>query len=221
MARTDDVLEILKAHAPTPMTAREVYAKSDTFGDVAEVCWAMNTLSKSKKIIPHGRKPSPHGGPDRVAYRVATPEERTASATKHPAHQLAEPPDDVSTPSPAAPAPAPKPTPRRPCGCAAQTEIARLRAENERMRDELAAVTAERDEARAELARALRDRDNALELAAQVCVDEVNRNMDEYTRLPQNFSRRVIYAAMGVAATNCRDGIREIIDSRSNNEAGR
>lgn len=86
---------------------------------------------------------------------------------------------------------------------------------------ELAAVTAERDEARAELARALRDRDNALELAAQVCVDEVNRNMDEYTRLPQNFSRRVIYAAMGVAATNCRDGIREIIDSRSNNEAGR
>lgn len=96
------------------MTAREVYAKSDIFGDVAEVCWAMNTLSKSKKIIPHGRKPSPHGGPDRVAYRVATPEERTASATKHPAHQLAEPPDDVSTPSPAAPAPAQKPTPRPP-----------------------------------------------------------------------------------------------------------
>lgn len=60
MARTDEALEILQK-ADGPLTAKEVFERSNEFQGAAEACWAINTLMKSGKVIAVGKKPQDKG----------------------------------------------------------------------------------------------------------------------------------------------------------------
>lgn len=96
MARTDEALEVLQK-ADGPLTAKEVFERSNEFQGAAEACWAINTLMKSGKVIAVGKKPQDKG-PDRIAYAVADGKTRAAGPAPKPKPQATRP---VAKPKPA------------------------------------------------------------------------------------------------------------------------